>query len=98
MVPKHGFLQEMSSCLFSTLPEDFYNRVEKESLKLKKAHSFSFCKDGVLIDGEAEPLMADLVILVTVFRGIEKLKNIFVSPIFQKYIAEPTDTIVPFYR
>ncbi|CAK9177911.1 unnamed protein product [Ilex paraguariensis] len=98
MVPKHSFLQEMSSCLFSTVPEDFYCRVEKGSLKLKKTRSFSFCKDGVLIDGEAEPLMADLVILATGFRGIEKLKNIFVSPLFQKYIAEPTDTIVPFYR
>ncbi|GFY89815.1 hypothetical protein Acr_07g0000120 [Actinidia rufa] len=44
MVPGHNFLQELSSCLISTVPEDFYYRVEKGSIRLKKASSFSFSK------------------------------------------------------
>ena len=98
MVPEHTFLQETSSCLISKVPEDFYNRVEKGSIRLKKAASFSFCKEGILIDGENEPLKTDMVILATGFRGAEKLKNIFVSPTFQDLIAGSTDKTVPLYR
>ncbi|GFY89816.1 hypothetical protein Acr_07g0000130 [Actinidia rufa] len=98
MVPDHSFLQELSSCLVSTVPEDFYNRVEKGSIRLKKAASFSFCKEGILIGGENELLKTDIVILATGFGGVEKLKNIFVSPTFQDFIAGSTDRTVPLYR
>uniref|UniRef100_A0A5B7BBY5 Flavin-containing monooxygenase n=1 Tax=Davidia involucrata TaxID=16924 RepID=A0A5B7BBY5_DAVIN len=98
MVPKHSFLKEISSCLISTVPEGFYNRVEKGSIKLKKAPSFSFSKEGILIDGEVEPLKTDMVILATGFKGVKKLEDIFVSQTFQDFIAGSTDTIIPLYR
>ncbi|KAA8535934.1 hypothetical protein F0562_028412 [Nyssa sinensis] len=98
MVPKHSFLTEISSCLISTVPEGFYNRVEEGSIKLKKAPTFSFCKEGILIDGEAEPLETDMVILATGFNGIKKLEEIFVSPTFQHFIFGSTDNTVPLYR
>ncbi|KAL7168605.1 hypothetical protein ACSBR2_038941 [Camellia fascicularis] len=82
MVPKHSFLQEINSCLISTVLEDFYNRVEKGSIKLKKAPSFSFCKEGILVDGDTEVVETDMVISATGFKGVEKLKDIFVSPTF----------------
>lgn len=98
MVPKHSFLQELSSCLTSTVPDDFYNRVEKGSIRLKKAPSFSFCKEGILIDGKTETLKADLVILATGFNGVKKLQDIFASPSFQDLIAGSPDKTVPLYR
>ncbi|KAL7168642.1 hypothetical protein ACSBR2_038975 [Camellia fascicularis] len=76
MVPKHSFLQELNSCLISTVPEDFYNQVEKGSIKLKKTPSFSFYKEGILVDGDTEAVETDMVILATGFEGVEKLKDI----------------------
>ncbi|KAH7852316.1 hypothetical protein Vadar_023295 [Vaccinium darrowii] len=98
MVPKHSFLQELSSCLISSVPDDFYNRVEKGSIRLKKASSFGFCKEGILIDGETEILKTDLVILGTGFKGVEKLRDIFVSATFQDLIVGSPDKTVPLYR
>lgn len=98
MVPKHSFLQELSSCLISTVPDDFYNRVEKGSIRLKKASSFGFCREGILIDGETEILKTDLVILGTGFKGVEKLRDIFVSPTFQDLVVGSPNKTVPLYR
>lgn len=98
MVPKHSFLQELSSCLISSVPEDFYTRVEKGSIRLKKASSFGFCKEGILVDGETEAVETDMVILATGFKGVEKLKDIFVSPNFQECVVGSTDKTVPLYR
>ncbi|KAG6653608.1 probable flavin-containing monooxygenase 1 [Carya illinoinensis] len=98
MVPKHSFLQEISSCLLSTTPEKFYDKVEEGSIVLKKATNFSFCKQGVLVNGDTQPLATDLVILATGFRGDKKLKDIFVSSTFKDYIAGSPNTTVPLYR
>lgn len=98
MVPKHSFLTEISSCLISTVPKDFYDRVERGSIKLKKAQGFGFTKEGVLIDNEVETLKTDMVILATGFKGVEKLKDIFVSPTFQTCIAGSPENAVPLYR
>ena len=98
MVPKHSFLQEFNSCLFATVPEKFYDRVEEGSIVLKKAPSFGFCEEGVLVDGEATPMKTDLVILATGFRGDKKLKDMFVSTTFQDYIVGDPKEAVPLYR
>ncbi|KAM5562722.1 putative flavin-containing monooxygenase 1 [Rosa sericea] len=99
MVPKHSFLQDISSCLISTVPEKFYDRVQEGSILLKKSpKSFSFCREGILVEGENSPVKTDLVILATGFRGDEKLKDIFVSPTFQDYIAGSPKSILPLYR
>lgn len=98
MVPKQSFLEQISSCLLATVPEDFYEGVEKGSIILKKSQGFSFCEEGILVDGESAPLETDLVILATGFRGDKKLKDIFTSPTFQDYIAGSPSTTVPLYR
>ncbi|RVW96645.1 putative flavin-containing monooxygenase 1 [Vitis vinifera] len=97
MVPKHSFLKEISACLISTVPEGFYDRVEKGSIILKKAPKFSFCEQGIVVDGEITPIETDLVILATGFKGEKKLKDIFVSPAFQDCILGSPNCIVPFY-
>ncbi|KAL5562377.1 hypothetical protein UlMin_032124 [Ulmus minor] len=98
MVPKHSFHFEMNSCLISTVPEKFYDKVGEGSIVLKKAPSFSFCKEGVVVEGETTPRKTDLVILATGFRGDKKLKDIFVSPTFQDYIIGSPKATVPLYR
>ncbi|KAJ4829737.1 hypothetical protein Tsubulata_020749 [Turnera subulata] len=98
MVPSHSFLQELSSCLTSTVPDGFYDNVEEGSIILKKAPSFSFCQEGIKVNDEDKPLESDLVILATGFKGEEKLRDIFVSTTFQKHIIGSADAPVPLYR
>ncbi|XP_030512917.2 probable flavin-containing monooxygenase 1 [Rhodamnia argentea] len=98
MVPKHSFLQELSSCLIATVPEKFYDRVEEGSIILNKAPEFGFCKDGISINGEVEPLNSDLVILATGFRGEKKLIDVFESQLFQDCLSGSPNSIVPLYR
>ncbi|GMN71944.1 hypothetical protein TIFTF001_052747, partial [Ficus carica] len=98
MVPKHSFLQAINACVISMVPENFYDRVEEGSIVLKKSPSFGFCKEGVLIEGEATPRKTDLVILATGFKGDKKLKDVFVSSTFQDYIVGSPNAAVPLYR
>ncbi|KAL9264736.1 putative flavin-containing monooxygenase 1 [Drosera capensis] len=98
VVPDHSFLQDIHSCLVSTVPKGFYNNVEKGSIMLKRSQNFSFCKEGVLVDGEDRLVKSDLVILATGFKGVVKLKGIFSSPTYQEYIAGTSDRIIPLYR
>ena len=80
------------------MPEKFYERVKEGSIILKKAPSFGFCKEGVLVDGEDTARETDLVILATGFRGDKKLKDLFVSPSFKDYIVGDPKAAVPLYR
>ncbi|KAL2476937.1 putative flavin-containing monooxygenase 1 [Forsythia ovata] len=96
MVPKHSFLKELNSCSIATVPQGFFDRVEEGSIKLKKAQCFTFSSEGILVEGEAEPLKTDLVILATGFRGVDKLNNTFASPTFQDCVTGKTR--LPLYR
>ena len=98
MVPKHSFLQQFSSCLNWIMPGKFYDKVEEGSIVSKKDTSLSFCKEGIMVNGEDQLLKTDLIILATGFRGDEKLKDIFVFPTFQDHIAKSPNTTVPLYR
>ncbi|KAK8522277.1 hypothetical protein V6N13_115255 [Hibiscus sabdariffa] len=89
MVPTHSFLNEISSCLISTVPQNFYDKVEDGEIKLKKSPSFSFCHNGILVEG---------VFFATGFKGEKKLKDIFVSKTFQNFIAGSPDAAIPLYR
>ncbi|KAK8683696.1 hypothetical protein V6N13_039747 [Hibiscus sabdariffa] len=95
MVPAHKFLKQISSCKFTVLPANFYDRVKDGSLYLKKSQSFSFCKNGLMVQGESRPLQSDIVILATGYKSEEKLKNIFRSNFFRKCISGSS---APFYR
>ncbi|TXG65009.1 hypothetical protein EZV62_012003 [Acer yangbiense] len=98
MVPRHSFLEDINSCLISTVFEKFYDSVEEGNIILKKSQSFSFCEEVILVDGETTPLKTDLVILATGFRGDKKLKDIFVSQTFQDYIVGSPSETLPLYR
>lgn len=81
--------------MFTISPSNFYDRIKEGSLILKNSKSFSFCKNGLVIDGKTTPLATDIVIFATGYRGDEKLKNIFKSNYFQKQIIGSS---APFYR
>ncbi|KAL5788983.1 hypothetical protein ACOSP7_005932 [Xanthoceras sorbifolium] len=102
MVPKYSFLQEINSCTPAIVPKKFYDKVEEGIIILTKSQSFSFCEEGILVDGGEEaittPLKTDLVILATGFRGDKKLKDIFVSQTFQDFMAGSPSETLPLYR
>ncbi|KAF7806469.1 putative flavin-containing monooxygenase 1 [Senna tora] len=99
LVPNHSFLQDVSSCQIGMLPQQFYERVEEGSIIIKRSQGFRFCKEGLIIDGESNPIETDVVILATGYKGDQKLRNIFKSPIFQKYFNIGSATSkVPLYR
>ncbi|KAL0356515.1 UNVERIFIED_CONTAM: putative flavin-containing monooxygenase 2 [Sesamum calycinum] len=80
----------------ATVPEGFFDRVEDGSIIMKKAERFSFCSEGILIEGETEPLKIDLLVLATGFKGVHKLKATFTSPTFRDLMDK--DTRLPLYR
>ncbi|TXG65012.1 hypothetical protein EZV62_012006 [Acer yangbiense] len=82
------------------VPKKFHDKVEEGSIILKKSQSFSFCEEGILVDGEptsTTPLKTDVVILATGFRGDQKLRDIFVSQVFQDYKQGSSDETFPLY-
>ncbi|KAL7168621.1 hypothetical protein ACSBR2_038957 [Camellia fascicularis] len=80
--PKTQFLTRTKLLFDLNRARGLLQSVEKGSIKLKKAPSFSFCKEGILVDGDTETVETDMVILATGFKGVEKLKDILVSPTF----------------
>ncbi|KAK4431803.1 putative flavin-containing monooxygenase 1 [Sesamum alatum] len=98
MIPEENVLREASSCQLLFLPPNFYDKVEDGSIILKKSQRFSFCKEGLILDGEDDPVKADIVIYATGYKGDEKLKNIFSSPTFQNCIAGSPTSTIPLYR
>lgn len=99
MVPDHSFFEAMSSCLVAILPDKFYNKVEEGSIVLKKAKNFIFCKEGVIVEGESSPIKSDVVIFATGYRGDQKMREIFTSPMFRDIVAgSPSSNIVPHFR
>jgi len=99
LVPNHSFFQDLSTCLIGVFPDDFFDKLKEGSILIKKSPSFSFCNEGVIIDGEADPLETDIVIFATGYKGDQKIKNMFKSTFFQNHIVVPaTSSIVPLYR
>jgi dimethylaniline monooxygenase (N-oxide forming) len=98
MVPNCSFSQAMSSCIVAMLPENFYERVEKGSIVIKRSNNFAFCKDSLVLDGGGDCVKADVVILATGFKGDQKLRDVFASPWFKQIVAGSPSTKVPLYR
>ncbi|CAA3007797.1 probable flavin-containing monooxygenase 1 [Olea europaea subsp. europaea] len=95
MIPDHTFLKQIYSCMFTVLPDCFYERVEDGSLILKRSRKFCFCTTGLIIDDEVDPLETDIVIFATGYKSDEKISNIFALNYFKKCI---TGSSTPFYR
>jgi dimethylaniline monooxygenase (N-oxide forming) len=72
--------------------------VKNGSIVIKKSQSFSFYKDGLIINGESKPHETDLVILATGYKGDQKLRSIFRSSIFQNYMNGSINSAIPLYR
>lgn len=100
MVPPHSFLQEMASCGISMLQENFYEKMEEGSIIFRRSKTdTSFCKEGIILDHHQSMVeKADIVILATGYKGDQKLRNIFISPTFKKYISSSLNFSVPLYR
>ncbi|XP_065873514.1 probable flavin-containing monooxygenase 1 isoform X2 [Euphorbia lathyris] len=95
MVPTHGLLKQIYICMVSNVPRNFFNNVEKGSIILKKSGTFTFCKDGVILEGEHNHIPTDIVIFATGYRSDDKIKNLFKSTYFQKCIIGSS---TPFFR
>ncbi|GJV42248.1 probable flavin-containing monooxygenase 1 [Tanacetum coccineum] len=76
--------------------ENFFDELEKGSIKLKKSKNYSFYDQGILIDEDNTKIEADVVIFATGFKGEEKLKSIFESSTFGQFITDSPR--VPLYR
>ncbi|KAF0890595.1 hypothetical protein E2562_003797 [Oryza meyeriana var. granulata] len=98
MVPDHSIFQAMASCLIAIMPAKFYEKIEQGSIVLKKAKSFTFCREGVFVEGESAPIKSDVVIFATGYKGDQKLREMFTSPLFRSIATGSPSNIVPLYR
>jgi dimethylaniline monooxygenase (N-oxide forming) len=98
MVPDHSLFEALAAATIAITPKDHYKRLEEGSIVLKKSKTFSFCKDGVLVEGEPSPVKSDVVIFGTGFRGDDKIKDMFSSKYFRSVAVGSESTTVPLYR
>ncbi|KAJ3680470.1 hypothetical protein LUZ60_016748 [Juncus effusus] len=98
MVPDHSFFHGISTGLIAVLPDRFYEKVDKGSIILKKSKDFVFCEYGLILEKENEMVETDVVIFATGFKGDQKLRDIFKSPLFSSIAAGTKSTTVPLYR
>ncbi|KAJ0693028.1 putative flavin-containing monooxygenase [Helianthus annuus] len=98
MVPQHSLSKDARSCMISYMPNpnDFFDDVEKGSIKLKKSQTFSFYDTGILMEDDNTTIEAEVVIFATGFKGVKKLEDIFESSTFGQSIA--SSPRVPLYR
>ncbi|KAK3143102.1 hypothetical protein QOZ80_4BG0358390 [Eleusine coracana subsp. coracana] len=98
MVPDHSLFEALAMCLVAFEPKDYYKRLEEGSIILKKSKTFSFCKEGLLVEGQSSPIKSDAVIFGTGFRGDQKIKDMFISEYFRGVSVGSASTTVPLYR
>ncbi|KAJ1275064.1 hypothetical protein BS78_05G107300 [Paspalum vaginatum] len=98
MVPGHSLFEALAACVIAITPKDHYKRLEEGSIALKKSKTFSFCKEGVVVEDEPSPIKSDIVIFGTGFKGDEKIKDMFTSEYFRSIVVGSTSTTVPLYR
>ncbi|NP_001353961.1 Probable flavin-containing monooxygenase 1 [Zea mays] len=101
MVPDHSLFQALATCLIAIQPKGFYERLEEGSIVLKRSKTFSFCREGVVVEGEVSSsslVESDVVIYATGFRGDLKIKDMFASEYFRSVAVGSACTTVPLYR
>ncbi|KAJ4822722.1 hypothetical protein Tsubulata_044829 [Turnera subulata] len=98
MLPKRSFRQCFSQCQLVVLPDKFYDRVEEGSIIIKNSPSIYFSEKGLITEGDNQRIDTDIVILATGYKGHQKLRNIFESPVFQEWILGSPTSVLPLYR
>jgi len=98
MVPDHSLFEALAAATIAITPKDHYKRLEEGSIVLKKSKTFSFSKEGVLVEGEPSPVKSDIVIFGTGFKGDDKITDMFTSDYFQSVAVGSESTTVPLYR
>ncbi|KAM0862525.1 hypothetical protein ACQ4PT_045185 [Festuca glaucescens] len=98
MVPDHSLFEALVACLVAIAPKDHYKRLDEGSIVLKQSKTFTFCKEGVLLEGESSPTRSDIVIYGTGYKGDEKINNMFKSEYFRSIAVGSTSTTLPLYR
>ena len=98
MVPDHSLFEALAAATIAITPKDHYKRLDEGSIVLKKSKTFSFCKEGVVVEGETSPVKSDVVIFGTGFKGDDKIKNMFTSEYFRNIAVGSESTTVPLYR
>ncbi|ONM18811.1 putative flavin-containing monooxygenase 1 [Zea mays] len=100
MVPDHSLFQALATCLVAILPKGFYERLDERSIVLKRSKTFSFSREGVVVDGEvlSSLVKSDVVIYATGFRGDLKIMDMFTSEYFRSVAVGSACTTVPLYR
>lgn len=100
MVPDHSLFQALATCLVAILPKGFYERLDERSIVLKRSKTFSFSREGVVVDGEvlSSLVNSDVVIYATGFRGDLKIMDMFTSEYFRSVAVGSACTTVPLYR
>ena len=98
MVPDHSFFEALVACVIEIAPKDYYKRLDEGIIVLKRSKTFSFCNQGLVVEGGSSVVKSDVVIFATGFKGNEKIKGIFMSEYNQSIAIGSASTIVPLYR
>ncbi|XP_062228653.1 probable flavin-containing monooxygenase 1 [Phragmites australis] len=103
MVPDYSLARSSLGWRLGTLPDRFYDRVDDGSVVLRRCDSFSFCDEGLVLDGgdTGKLVVADVVILATGFDADRPLQDVFASPWFSEIVAAGAcsdDAVLPLYR
>ncbi|KAI4977387.1 hypothetical protein ZWY2020_057299 [Hordeum vulgare] len=98
MVPDHSFFEGIVGGWVELAPKDHYKNLEEGSILVKKSKTFSFCKEGVMVEGESTLVKSDIVLLGTGFKGDQNIKNMFASKYFQRILIGSISMDVSLYR
>ncbi|KAI4977381.1 hypothetical protein ZWY2020_057293 [Hordeum vulgare] len=98
MVPDHSFFEGIVGGWVELAPKDHYKNLDEGSILVKKSKTFSFCKQGVMVEGESTLVKSDIVILGTGFKGDQNIKNMFASKYFQRILIGSISMDVSLYR
>lgn len=95
LVPDRSFLQEISSCQVSSVPDNLFPKAEEGFILFRKSSNCSFSSKGIVLDDGTE-VGADLVVLGTGYDGEKKLKSIL--PTRFVHVLQKSADPLPLYR
>jgi len=93
--PDHPFVEDYASCQMAILPDGFFDMADRDMIRFRRASSWCFSPNGVLLDDGTE-VEADLVFLATGFEGKDKLRAVLPEP-FRGLVVDKSG-MMPLYR